>query len=305
MRPAPKPREPMHLDPVRRRLLASIALGSLAPATRSDPALPAQTLRCFPNGPIFEYRWRLLELALSARAVSRPYRLVPYPEDLSQSRGLSLLESGAIDVVALGTNADREARFRPIPIDILRGMVGFRLLIIRKSDEERFARMDDEQFRREVVFGLNSQWADLPVLRGNGYKVETSIGYESLFAMLQAGRIDAFPRGLNEASRELALRPDLAADLTIDRTRAFYFPYPVYYWVRKNADALAGDIDRGLSARLKDGSFRRFFERYYAKEIAEMKTNNRRVIEVRTSILPSRDPRVDTSWWWPRQGKGS
>ena len=81
------------------------------------------TIRYFPVGPIYEYRWKLLELAL-ARAPNggKSSQLVPFAEDITQNRGMQLLQSGTIDVIALGTNAEREAQMLPIKIDILRGI---------------------------------------------------------------------------------------------------------------------------------------------------------------------------------------
>jgi hypothetical protein len=123
------------------------------------PALAAETtLRYFPVGPIYEYRWKLLELALShAGGTGETVKLAPFTEDITQNRGMQLLQSGAIDVIALGTNAEREARMLPIKIDILRGIVGYRLLVIRAADQARMARLDEQALRKQLTFGLNSK----------------------------------------------------------------------------------------------------------------------------------------------------
>jgi hypothetical protein len=67
-------------------------------------AAPLQTgasgpvsIQYFPVGPIYEYRWKLLELALAhsaAKETNDPVRLVPYAEDITQNRGMQLLQSG-------------------------------------------------------------------------------------------------------------------------------------------------------------------------------------------------------------------
>ena len=69
---------------------------------------------------------------------------------------------------------------------------------LSQADKERIAKLDASALRTELTFGLNSQWADLPIMRANGFTVETSTSYEPLLGMLSAGRFDAFPRGLNE-----------------------------------------------------------------------------------------------------------
>jgi len=273
---------------------ACAALGHPGPA-----AAAARALRYFPSGPIYAYRWKLLELALGRDRQGGAVRLAPYEEDVTQNRGMLLLQSGAIDVVALGTNAERERALLPIKIDILRGIVGLRLLVIRAADQDRIARMDAPALRRELVFGLNSQWADLPILRGNDFTVQTSANYENLFEMLDAGRFDAFPRGLNEARRELDARRRRYPRLALESSKALYFPYPVYFWVRRDNAALAARIERGLKLALADGSFRQLFESEHAAEIAALKRERRQLILLDNPILPAGSAPPDTGWWWP------
>jgi len=264
------------------------------------PGIAAETsIRYFPSGAIYEYRWKLLALALAhTRESGESLLMIPYGEDTTQNRAVSLLQSGAIDVIALGTNEERESKILPVRIDILRGIVGFRVFLIRSADQARISQMDDAALRRQLTFGLNSQWADLPILRANGFTVTTSSGYEALFDMLAAGRFDAFPRGLNEAQRELDEHRQRYPQLAVEQTRALYFPYPVYFWVRKDNQALAQRIERGLQLSLADGSFRKTFEQYHAAEIATMKQQQRHVLRLDSPILPNGTPPSDTSWWW-------
>jgi len=257
-------------------------------------------IRYFPVGQIYEYRWKLLELALAhtRKDTDAPFQLVPYAEDITQNRGMRLLQSGSIDVIALGTNAERESLMLPIRIDILRGIVGFRVFVIRADDQPRIARMDEQELRRQLTFGLNSQWADLPILRANGFTVVTSSNYENLFGMLADGRFDAFTRGLNEARRELDARQQKYPQLILEQTKALYFPYPVYFWVNKENTALAQRIERGLKLSLDDGSFRNLFESYHAAEIEMLAKEKRHVIRLVNPILPVETTPPDTSWWW-------
>lgn len=276
-------------------MTACLLFGSVGPGVAGETLL-----RYFPAGPIYEYRWKLLELALAhVKAEEGGFRLEPYAEDVTQNRGMLLLQSGGIDVIALGTNEEREGKMLPVRIDISRGIVGFRLLVIRATDQARFAQMDDLALRQQLVFGLNSQWADLPIMRANGFSVTTSANYENLFEMLAASRFDAFPRGLNEARRELEERKQNYPQLAIEKSKALYFPFPIYFWVSKNKVALAKTIERGLRLSLADGSFRQLFESYHATEIASLKKERRQVILLDNPILPVGNPHPDTSWWWP------
>ena len=282
-----------------RRVVAALLLAATWAGWVSPLIAKETTISYFPVGPIYEYRWKLLELAL-ARAPNggESSQLVPFAEDITQNRGMQLLQSGTIDVIALGTNAEREAQMLPIKIDILRGIVGFRILVIRAADQARIARMDDKALRQQLIYGLNSQWADLPIMRANGFKVETSPAYEKLFGMLSAGRFDAFPRGLNEAARELEERKKSYPQLAVEQTKALFFPYPVYFWVSRENTALAQRIEHGLKLALADGSFRQLFESYHAAEIATLARDKRQVIRLANPVLPAGTAPPDTRWWW-------
>ncbi len=283
---------------IRARLL--LALCCASPLALCATALAASTpLTYFPAGPIYEYRWKLLELALAhTQDGATPAALLPYAEDVTQNRGVKLLQEGAIDVVALGTNAEREAQMQPIRIDILRGIVGYRIFVIRAADQAHIAKLDAQALRRELTFGLNSQWADVPVMRANGFTVATSTSYESLFGMLTAKRFDAFPRGLNEAARELEERKGSYPELAVEQSKALFFPFPIYFWVNRDNKVLAQRIERGLTLALADGSFRKLFESYHAKEIAALAREKRQVIRLHNPSLPAGTPEPDTRWWW-------
>jgi hypothetical protein len=74
--------------------------------------------------------------------------------------------------------------------------------------------------------------------------------------------------------------------------------YPVYYWVRKDNTVLADRISRGLQMALADGSFKRLFQTYYAKEINDVQHDRRKVFRLKNPLLPPDTPPTDTSWWW-------
>ncbi|BBF86829.1 hypothetical protein DLM_3237 [Aquitalea magnusonii] len=279
-------------------LLALICLlGSLA-AQAAD-----NVIRYYPSGSIYTYRWALLKLALDhmEKLDHRHYDLVPLNDKVTQWRAEQLLSTEKVDILAFAPNAQREKLLQPVRMDILKGIIGYRVFFVRKEDSARFARMNAQQFRADVRLGLNSQWADYPIMKNNGYDVMAAIGYESLFEMLAAGRFDAFPRGLNEVGSEMQEQLPRYPGLTLEKTKAIYYPFPVYFWVNKQNTPLARRVLQGLKLAERDGSFKALFLRHHAAAIQLLAANGWQTTQIANTELPPGNVKPDTSWWWKRR----
>lgn len=279
-------------------LLALLCLPGLAHAQAGD-----QVIRYYPGGSIYTYRWDLLKLALDhvEKLDHHHYELVPLSEKVTQWRAEQLLISGKVDVLAFAPNSQRERLLQPVRMDILKGIIGYRVFFVRKDDLPIFKGMNPQQFRAGVRLGLNSQWADYPIMKNNGYEVLASIGYESLFEMLAAGRFDAFPRGLNEVGSEMREQLPHYPGLTLEKTKAIYFPFPVYFWVSKENTPLAKRVLQGLKLAERDGSFKALFLRHHAEAIQLLADNGWQTTQIANTELPPGNVKPDTSWWWKRR----
>lgn len=279
-------------------LLALICLLGALPAQAAD-----NVIRYYPSGAIYTYRWALLKLALDhvEKVDHRHYELVPLNDKVTQWRAEQLLSTGKVDVVAFAPNAQREQLLQPVRLDILKGIIGYRVFFVRKEDVPTLKGMTPQQFRAGVRLGLNSQWADYPIMKNNGYEVLASIGYESLFEMLAAGRFDAFPRGLNEVGSEMKEQLPRYPGLTLEKTKAIYFPFPVYFWVSKENSPLAKRLLQGLKMAERDGSFKELFLRSHADAIRLLAENGWQTTQIENTELPPGNVRPDTSWWWKRR----
>lgn len=270
----------------------------------SVPALAANNvIRYYPSGSIYTYRWDLLKLALDhvEKLDHRHYELVPLNDKVTQWRAEQLVSSGKVDVVAFAPNAQREKLLQPVRMDILKGIIGYRVFFVRKEDAARIARLNAQQFRSSVRLGLNSQWADYPIMKNNGYEMLASIGYDSLFEMLAAGRFDAFPRGLNEVGSEMKEQLPRYPGLALEKTKALYYPFPVYFWVSKQNTVLAGRVLQGLKMAERDGSFKALFLRHHAEAIQLLADNGWQTTQIANTELPPGNAKPDTSWWWKRR----
>jgi hypothetical protein len=110
--------------------LALICLLAAIPAQAAD-----NVIRYYPSGSIYTYRWALLKLALDhvEKLDHRHYELVPLNDKVTQWRAEQLLSSGKVDVVAFAPNAQREKLLQPVRLDILKGIIGYRVFLCARK----------------------------------------------------------------------------------------------------------------------------------------------------------------------------
>lgn len=252
------------------------------------------------DDPRGHYPIALLHLALD-KADSH-YIPVPSKRDQAQWRTLRQLESGkGMDVVWTFTSIEREEKLLPVRIPIDRGLLGWRLLLIREQDSERFARIRDMQQLQSLRAVQGHDWPDFNLLKYNQFNVIPSTHYQGMFTMLHLGRVDYFPRTVTEIQSELHSHSDLG--LAIAPELVLYYPAPLYYFVHPDKAQLAQDIEQGLRVAIADGSMKQLFLQHFAEDIALAQLQQRRVIRLQNPFLHADTPLQDDSLWFkPQRG---
>ena len=199
----------------------------------------------------------ILKLALETAPGNETYTFRSVPEFLSEGRLMQTLEDGDIDVAWAGTQTEYEERLRPIRVPIFKGMLGHRIFIIRRGDQARFDQVQNLDDLRQIPGGQGRFWGDTKILQHSGLNVITTSKYENLFPMLEGGRFDYFPRAVHEPWSEVENRPEL--NLTIEKRILLIYPLPMYFFVEKDDEDLAGAIEQGLRNSIENGSFDEFF----------------------------------------------
>lgn len=261
-------------------------------------------LKYFQSDSRYKYRIDLLKLAMEKTEKSDgPYLLEPVDDEMTQKRGLFFLETGdRVNIGFFPSSRRREETFLSVKIPVLRGLLGYRVFIVRKKNLAAFSKIDSlNTLRREFKAGFGSHWADMKILRINNIPVIESAQYENLFRMLSAKRFDYFPRGINEAWNEMAERKDRFPDLTVEPHLAFYYPCPVYYYVNKKDVKLADRIERGLNIATEDGTFKKLFLQYHQDVIEKADLKNRKLFILGNPTLADNTPEPDTGWWLERK----
>jgi ABC-type amino acid transport substrate-binding protein len=249
-----------------------------------------------------DYRYsfydRLMRLALSKSDQAQGSCAYEALDQMSHTRKFNLLSRGQLDIAGNVSSTGLEREAEPVRIPVHMGLHGFRLLVIRKGDEARFAGVktndDLAAFRGGVVQG----WQVADVLAENGLNYVINDEYEALFRMLQKGRIDYIPLALFEVYLEVAKRPQY--DLTVESSILLQYPSTDYFFVNAARPALRQRLTNGLIAAIADGSRDRLMESFLSVSdfVKRAELSARTFIQLSNSVDPANAPRDITDYWF-------
>jgi len=247
-----------------------------------------------------KYFVQLLNLTLSkTNNQLKTTQLKATAEPMQQGRAIQeLILNRHVDVVWTVTSQIREQQLLPIRIPLLKGLLGYRVAIIRTEDQEIFAKVSSIKALKKFTAGQGHDWPDTKILSANGINVVTSSSYQSLFAMLQMRRFDFFPRGITEAWQEVAMQRD--SKLMVDENILLYYPSPIYFFVNTSNVVLAERIKRGLQLSIDDGSFEQLFYSFpeHMKMFSSIKIKQRKLITLHNPLLSPLTPLGNKSLWF-------
>jgi len=244
-----------------------------------------------------KYFVKLLNLALSK--TNDQFILKATIAPMQQGRAIrELTLNRHVDVVWTVTSQAREQQLLPIRIPLLKGLLGYRVAIIRVADQEKFSKVTSLKALRKFTAGQGHDWPDTKILIANNIKVVTSSSYDGLFAMLKIKRFDFFPRGITEAWQEIAMQSN--SELIIDESILLYYPSPIYFFVNKANNILAERITRGLQLSIDDGSFEQLFYAYpeHKKVFASVNIKQRIIITLHNPLLSPLTPLDNKRLWY-------
>ncbi len=241
-------------------------------------------------------------LKLCERKTDNKFNLRPSPFRSQQDRSLrQLSQDEGIDIVWALTTKDREANLLPVRIPIDKGLIGWRLLLVRSQDKSRFVNVNSAAELGKLLAVQGHDWPDVDVLKANHLKVTTGTTYEGLFKMLSVGHVQYFPRAITEVWPELNSHPDLS--LEVEPSLVIHYPSALYFFVNRKNQALADTLEACLKQSISDGSFDELFQRYYGEAITQSQLNKRTVIDLSNPTLPEATPINHPDYWYATGSK--
>lgn len=299
----------MRKIPIRLPFLCRILMASLALACHAHAATLIYPLTSEGIDSRYDYDWAVLRAALEKTVPSfGTFDQRQSPVAMSPSRVVQEMATpaGRINIFVRASSPELETQFRPIRLPVDRGLLGYRLLLIRQADRARFAQVKSAADLRPLRAGVGQGWADIAILQNAGISVVEGSHYAGLFAMLAAGRFDFFSRSADEALREFGERHATFPQMEIEPTLLLHYPLPRYFFLRRDAqgELLARRIEAGMEMMIRDGSLNALFQRYKGDIIARAAMTQRRIIRLPNPRLTPPTPLSRTELWFdPLTGK--
>ncbi|WP_229490581.1 substrate-binding periplasmic protein [Pseudoduganella namucuonensis] len=241
-----------------------------------------------------DYPFQLLQMALIK--AGSPHQLVMTPHHMQQNRSIVeiMAATGTLHIVATMTSREREEKLLPVRIPISKGLIGWRMLLVRADQVELFRGAKTLADLKPYKLAQGHDWPDLAILRGNGLAPTPVSTYDSLFGMLKAGRVDYVPRAVNEIWPEAARHKELAVEPHV----VLHYPTADYYFLNRADGHLAEQIRRGLELAIADGTMDQLFYQHYGKALRRSRLDKRRVLELKNPGLPAATPLDRKELWF-------
>jgi hypothetical protein len=198
----------------------------------------------------------LLTLALEAsKDRYGDYQLQPVNIEMAQARTSMMLQRNElIDLTWRMTSQTLEQKLQAIYFPILKGLMGYRIFIIRKNQQYLFNKTISLATLQEIDLGQGHNWPDTDILIANGFKVVRGNDV-FLLNMLKKERFDYFPRALHEPWLEIVDEKELA----VEESLMLQYPAPTFFFVNKQNKRLNQRLSYGLKQLLGSGRFEQFF----------------------------------------------
>lgn len=242
--------------------------------------------------------YRVLELAL--KKSRKDFRVILADAPAANGiRAQLLLKAGTVDVIDLGYDSKLEDEFEPIYLPLDRGMLGWRIFLIRSEDQAEYSKVQNLASLRNKVAGQGTGWSDVKILESAGLEVRTASVIDSVMGMLHTKRIDFFPLGANEAYALLAKFERTPGALAVEQRLTLIYPFGRFFYLRKGNDALKAAIETGMVLALADDSLQKLLESHpmFKDAFGRAKLKHRQIIHIENPDANAAFKKIDAKWW--------
>ncbi|MDO6385701.1 MULTISPECIES: hypothetical protein [unclassified Uliginosibacterium] len=279
----------------------------------SNLALAEDVLRRF--GPLqdtgaagHDYAGRVLDEAMRrTRSSYGAYRIETRQVPVGREEQLrKMLLGDEVNVSVVATQPSWELQLLPIYIAPDMGLSNYRIALTTAEVQPKLSAVGNLDQLRALRVGVGEAWSSRRVLEIAGFAVYTEESAKPLVARLLAGKIDYFPRGLNEVFAEFDELRSASPNLRVEQDILLKFPLPGYVFVSPAHPRLHKRLSAGLESMVRDGSLLRMLKQHYADVFKRARLCERRVFLLENYNLLNPKPLQRKELWFdafdPRSG---
>ncbi|CAG9206871.1 conserved exported hypothetical protein [Paraburkholderia sabiae] len=285
----------------RRFILAAASAAGAALAARAAPGEHFDIV--YPQirpGRDVHAAFALATLDLAMKAANASYTTHQLELVMERGRALAELANGTtINLHWTSMEAQAERGLNVVHIPIHRGLIGYRVFIIREDRQPDFDRIETLDDLRSMTAVQGLGWIDTEIMRNAGLPVQTPSTYETIFKMVEAKRVDYFPRGVIEAYPEIESRKDTEPSLVVENRLLLAYRSDFLFYVSPNHERLAATIARGFAAAWHDGSYLKLFNTHPYIQNGLKRTNpgGRKIIRLDNPFMSDEDRAIPDMYW--------
>jgi hypothetical protein len=288
--------------PTRRLVLAALSVGGPAGASGGPAVRTVRTVRTIRLArPHFRrettgwYPMQLLQAALSASGAGWGAQVA---DRMTDARALIELShpDGQVDAVVGMPNRERMARLRLVPAPLYLGLFGWRALVVRRGEAERWRGLRRVADLQRLRCFQGQDWPDTGILRDNGVPVLVGQKVAEMYERLARGEGDAFPRGLTEAWGDVQT---FGPGFEVVPELVLHYRSDLCFFVRPDDVALADALTRGLETLRRTQQLQRSLLREHGADLRQARLAQRHVIELANPELPAALDALPAAWWTP------
>lgn len=169
---------------------------------------------------------------------------------------------------------------------LMKGLLGYRLIIVRHHDLEKFAAIRKQGALKKLSVGIPEGWADADLFRHNGFSVVEGGSFDEIFDLLAAKKFDYVSLGANEIEDVFKNRAEDSGMFNIEPTILLYYPFALVFYIDPEKPELAERLRDGLEAIERNGHAQRLFERATGNLIERLELRSRKVFRLENPMLP-------------------
>lgn len=245
-----------------------------------------------------KYFISLLKLSLEkTKPLFGDYELLPESVSMRQDRQFKGVMDGKLDLIWTVTSQQRENDARPIRIPLLKGLIGYRVLVVKQGQSETYQQITSIPQLAKYTAVQGHDWPDTVILQHAGLKVEKIVWHKSMYKLVSSGIADYFPRSLLEVFEEL--EKSHVKGVEINPHHIIVYPSAMYFFVSKANEGLANRVRLGLNMAIEDGSFDALFYNFsgHKKAFSSFPLQQATKFKISNPLIPSATPLSDKRLW--------